>query len=392
MTKQRYLLLINLAKRKLREGDRTAAKKIAQFIVTNYPEGLEGWLILGGLSKGEDALNYLHKAEKLAPEDSRVKQALTWANAQSIKTLKEKDVRHTLKLQPHIIPTQPLVEERASVWLWALAIIIILSLLFLGMGILPRYPNRVSSHYSLLQSTNSIKPTLSATPNFESADNLETVTTLVPSPTPTITFTPTPTATPTIIPDLYGCDMELRFISGPLDGTGTTFTMIDRSYFYDKGDKFDTGKNTGLFYEDQRYLILHSGYLGGNLSNPLEIEFLRKYLELWGNNDKSYIEQQIQSLLGSEMVWICDAQETINLKLAEVVRLSHQSSNELWLNPTDILQIIEEKGGDSSEWIGDIEATPQNSVYLGFCGWGPPEITQDRSIYYRYVFRFDIFD
>jgi hypothetical protein len=186
--------------------------------------------------------------------------------------------------------------------------------------------------------------------------------------------------------------MELRFISGPLDGTGTTFTMIDRSYFYDKGDKFDTGKNTGLFYEDQHYIILHSGYLGGNLSNPLEIEFLRKYIELWGNNEKAYIEDQIHTLIGSEMVWICDAQETINLKLAEVVRLSHQSSNELWLNPTDILQIIEEKGGDSSEWIGDIEDTPQKSVYLGFCGWGPPEITQNRSIYYRYVLRFETVD
>ncbi len=392
-----YLSLIKLAKQKLRKGDKFAAKKIAQYIVTNYPDGVEGWLILGGLSKGKAAQYYIQKAEIIAPEEIRVKKALAWAEKRDVKTPTVKNIEHTQRVIPQTIPSQAMAEERGMVWLWTFAIILILSLFFLGMGILPRYPNRVSSHFSLLEATKMVKPSLSVTPGLGSDTDLEPLgtsdilnSTSTSTPTPTSTLTPTPTATPTIIPDLYGCEMELRFTSGPLERNGTTFTMIDRTYFYDKGDKFDTGKNTGLFYEDQHYLILHSGYLSGNLTNPLEIEFLRKYLELWGNNDSSYIENQIQSLVGSEMVWICDAQQAINVKLAEVVRLSHEASSDLWLNPENIFQIIQDRDGEPSEWIGDIQDFDQKSVYLGFCGWGPPEITQNRSIYYRYILRFDV--
>jgi len=399
MARQDYPLLIELAKRKLRESDRSAAKKIAHYIVTNYPEGLEGWLILGGLSKPKEAFFYLQKAEEIAPDDNRVRRALAWVESPLSQPPTKISDQQTTKMITQTIPQQPVMEKRGLVWLWALIIIFILSLLFLGMGILPRYPKSVSSHFSMLQSTNMIKPSLSMTPDYgliNNSETNETSNTNDSTPTPSMTFTPThtptPTSTPTIIPDLYGCDMEIRFTSGPLDGVGTTFKMIDRSYFHDKGDTFDTGKNTGLFYEEQHYLILHSGYLGGNFSRPLEIEFLRKQLELWGNNDTTYIKDQIQTLIGSEMVWICDAQETINLRLAEVVRLSHEASNDLWLNPTDILQIIDERAGDSAQWIGEIKDANQKSVYLGFCGWGPPEITQDRSTYYRYVIRFEVID
>ena len=168
--------------------------------------------------------------------------------------------------------------------------------------------------------------------------------------------------------------------------------MLDRSYFQDKGDKFDPGKQTGIFYENQRFLLLHSGYLGGNPLYPLESEFIRKYLELWGNNDSSYIEDQIQSLIGSEMVWSCKDQKTINLQLSEIIRLSHTATNQLWLDPANLLTIIENREGEPSEWIGAINNPTQRSIYFGFCGWGPPEIAQNRSIYYRYVFRFDIMD
>jgi len=175
-----------------------------------------------------------------------------------------------------------------------------------------------------------------------------------------------------------------------MEDYGTTFTMVDREYFYDRGDKFDPGKNTGVFYEDQRYLILHSGYQNGNLSNPLEAEFIRKYLESWGNYDHDYIEAQINALIGSEMIWICNNQEALRIKLVDVIRLSHDASSQLWLEPQNLLQIVADREGNASEWIGEMQGSETPSVYIGFCGWGPSTITVNRSIYYRYIMRFEI--
>lgn len=403
MSEKEYDLLVDFIKDSIRQGDLSTAKKVAYFVVDHYPQGIEGLLLLAGLCEPKKSLIYLRKAEALDPANPLVIKALNWAESrlqQSVMTPTERQTENRPRAvlgQTSVASQQPATEKRGLVWLWALAVIFALVLFFLGMGALPRIPNRVSSHFNMFQSTKMSKPTLSATPGFEITSTpipYEENETPVSSPTPTITPTPTftltPTATPTIIPDLYGCDMELRFTSGPLEGYGTTFTMINRDYFNFKGDKFATGKNTGVFYEDQRYLILHSGYLGGDFSKPLEAEFFRKYLELWGNNEIAYVEDQIQSLLGSEMVWICNAQQAVNLQLAEVVRLSHESSGQLWIDPTNILQIIDDRKGEPTEWIGDIDNPPQKSVYLGFCGWGPPGITQNRSIYYRYVLRFDI--
>ena len=54
-------------------------KKVAQMIVSQYPERLEGWLLLGGLSSPENGLYYLNRAKQLDPEDHRVKAAIAWA-------------------------------------------------------------------------------------------------------------------------------------------------------------------------------------------------------------------------------------------------------------------------------------------------------------------------
>ena len=276
-------------------------------------------------------------------------------------------------------------------------IILVLTFLFLAISVIPRNPEQLSSHFSMLQSTKLIKHTITATPAPTDQDNSQSepdpenqLTSPTPSPTLTATNTPTPTATPTIVPILYGCAMEIRFISGPMEGYSTTFTMVEREYFYDKGDKFDPGKNTGVFYEIQRYLILHSGYQYGNLSNPLEAEFIRKYLESWGNNNQDYVEGQIEALKGSEMIWICNNQEAVRVELVEVIRLSHEASSQLWLDPQNFNQIIADREGDASEWIGEMQQNVPPSVYISFCGWGPPTITANRSIYYRYIMRFEI--
>ena len=168
--------------------------------------------------------------------------------------------------------------------------------------------------------------------------------------------------------------------------------MLDETYFFDKGDKFDTGKNTGIFYDTERYMILHSGYNGGNILSPLEIEFLRKYLELWGNEEMDYIEGQIADLIGSEVVWRCDGQEVMETKVKDVVRLSHEASTRLWLEPQNIFEILEAREGESSEWIGEIDKMIPETAYLGFCGWGPPGISEGRSTYFRYLVQFEILD
>ncbi|MEA3325752.1 MAG: hypothetical protein U9R53_00315, partial [Chloroflexota bacterium] len=78
MNDKKFFAPYNYAKRILREGDRTKGKKVAQKIVSQYPERLEGWLVLGGLSSPENSLYYLNKAKQLDPEDQKVQAAIDW--------------------------------------------------------------------------------------------------------------------------------------------------------------------------------------------------------------------------------------------------------------------------------------------------------------------------
>ena len=79
MSNKKFLALYNYAKRILQEGDRVNAKKVAQKIVSQYPERVEGWLLLGGLSEPENSLYYLEKAKQLDPENLIVKAGIDWA-------------------------------------------------------------------------------------------------------------------------------------------------------------------------------------------------------------------------------------------------------------------------------------------------------------------------
>ncbi|MHA1332137.1 MAG: ComEA family DNA-binding protein [Candidatus Hodarchaeales archaeon] len=228
------------------------------------------------------------------------------------------------------------------------------------------------------------------------------ISTAVKSKIPNSTLTPTKVFpdlhTPTLIPklmifpDIYGCNIKIKFVSGPLDEYETEFNILEQTYFEEKADKFAPGMKTGIYYESQKYLILHSGYYQSKLSEPLEAEFLRKYLEGWGDLDKSYIEQQIDALIYSKIILVCDSAEPINLQLKEITRLSHVASNQLWVDPSSLFQVIIDREGESTEWIGNMSISNQNSLYLGFCGWGPPDIDQDRMTYFRYVMRFEVFE
>jgi len=191
-------------------------------------------------------------------------------------------------------------------------------------------------------------------------------------------------------PDLYGCEMRIEFTSGPLADQISEFEVLDESYFEDKGDKFAVGKGTAVYYESQPYLILHSSYVNGNILKPMEAEFIRKYLENWGKNGNEYIQKQINNLIGSQVNWYCQDELILGSKINSIVRLSHDASNRLWLQPTQIEDILEDREGLVSDWVGEIKPTDEPNFYIGFCGWGSPSVEVGRYTYYRYLLNFTI--
>lgn len=210
----------------------------------------------------------------------------------------------------------------------------------------------------------------------------------------TKTFTPTNSPTSTSTPDplagLYNCRMEIEFLSGPLETKKTSFTVLGEDYFKDKGEKFAIGKGTGIYYESQHYFILHSAYIQGIVSRPLEAEFIRKYLESWGKVSTETIQENIDALIGSEVIWTCEGGPSFETEIDGVVRLSHETSNRLWLEPLNILEILADRKGLIYEWVGEIELMDDSRFLLGFCGWGPKSLEDERYTYYRYLVSFDM--
>lgn len=216
------------------------------------------------------------------------------------------------------------------------------------------------------------------------SDNETSVTPVAISPTPSPTSTPSPFAS------LYGCEMQLKFSSGPLESKSTRFDVLGEDYFSDKADKFKPGKGTGIYYQDQHYFIIHSSYVNGNILRPMEGELMRKYLEYWGSSGNAYIQGQIDKLIGSEVIWSCDGEQVFSTKISGIAHLSHEASNRLWLEPEKLEQIVIEREGLVSEWVGEIIPTEEPHLYIAFCGWGPDDNTYDRYTYFRYLLQFEI--
>jgi len=203
---------------------------------------------------------------------------------------------------------------------------------------------------------------------------------------------PTPTPTPDPLGNLYDCEMTIEFTSGPLASESTSFTVLGEDYFTDRGDKFDVGKGTGIYYEPQHYFILHSSYIGGIINRALEAEFIRQYLELFGGAGPMTIQVNIDNLIGSKAVWSCEGGSSYVTEINGVIRLSHEASNRLWLEPLNIPQILEDREGLASEWVGAIDVNDDSRFLLGFCGWGPESLGEERYTYYRYLMSFDLIE
>jgi hypothetical protein len=205
-------------------------------------------------------------------------------------------------------------------------------------------------------------------------------------------ISPTITPTPDPLGNLYGCQMTIEFTSGPLASESTSFTVLGEDYFTDKGDKFDVGKGTGIYYEPQHYFILHSSYVSGIINRALEAEFIRLYLELFGGAGPMTIQVNIDNLLGSKAVWTCKGGSSYITEIDGVIRLSHEASNRLWLEPLNIPEILTDREGLASEWVGGIDIDDDSRFLLGFCGWGPESLGDERYTYYRYLLSFDLIE
>jgi hypothetical protein len=166
--------------------------------------------------------------------------------------------------------------------------------------------------------------------------------------------------------------------------------VLGEDYFSNKEDKFKPGKGTGIYYQDQHYFIIHSSYVNGNILRPMEGVFLRKYLEYWGSSGNAYVQGQIDSLIGSKVVWSCDGEQIFRTKISGIARLSHEASNRLWLEPEHLEEVVVEKEGLVSEWIGNINPTSEPHLYLAFCGWAANSNSSDRYTYFRYLLQFEI--
>jgi lipoprotein-anchoring transpeptidase ErfK/SrfK len=206
------------AKKALRRGDRRLARQLAQRIVAENPDHLEGWLLLAGLSSAKASLVFLEKAQDLAPQDLQVKEALAWAQHRIQKESASIDPERTHKIktaQPgkSLSISPPVsVETRRPVWACFFVVLLLLSLIFVGFDVIPfGFAQSIEKSGPISQEGFS-KPTLTSTathtPTATSTPTATPTSTPTPTRTPTQTPTPTSTPTPTLIPTKIGQPLQ----------------------------------------------------------------------------------------------------------------------------------------------------------------------------------------
>jgi signal peptidase len=101
--------LLRNAKLAVREKDVDKAWQLLHEYIIERPDDIDAWLMLGGLSKPENRLAYIQRAEELAPEDPRVRKALIWARGQTRRTEipQQEDMDKTPEAVPQPLPQEP---------------------------------------------------------------------------------------------------------------------------------------------------------------------------------------------------------------------------------------------------------------------------------------------
>ena len=194
--------LIVQAKTALRNGERSQARRIAQRIVAEHPEQVEGWLLLGGIATPSARLAYLQKAQELAPEDPRVLAAVSWAQNKVRQTQPRSDQEQTREIQrapkpkSFVVPPPIVTSTHQPVWIWTFVVLFIFASFFLLMELIPSGLVQADRKLGPLRQEHVLKPSLTPT-----ATNTPTATaTPTQTPTSTPTATPTATATATVTP------------------------------------------------------------------------------------------------------------------------------------------------------------------------------------------------
>ena len=195
MTSRHDLILLEQAKAALRRGDRMLSRRIAQKLVREHPEDIEGWLLLGGLSSPKASLAYLRQAEEIDPYNPRVRQALAWARSRVSEETQQIDLERTREIRlfqpsptPAIkVPPPITIQTQSPVWLGTLVLVLMVTLFFFGMDLLPGRIVRAAEQAGPIRQEEFAKPSLTPT----------VTNTPTPTNTPTVTPTSTPTATPT---------------------------------------------------------------------------------------------------------------------------------------------------------------------------------------------------
>jgi hypothetical protein len=232
--------LLAESKAALRRGDRALARRIAQQVVSENFNALEGWLILAGLSSPKASLAYLEIAQGLAPDDPRIKSALKWSRqriaaatpgieAEATREIRGAEMRPAPQIRPPIM-----METHRPVWLWTLVGLALMAILLLGLDMIPSGFVRAAEQAAPIQMENFNKPSLTPTstntptPTPTPTNTPTSTPTSTPTNTPTSTPTATPTATATSIPTQRPTNTQVPFIPPDVD-EGERWIDIDLS-------------------------------------------------------------------------------------------------------------------------------------------------------------------
>jgi len=286
--------LIAQAKEALKRGQRTLARRLAQRIVAENPDNVEGWLLLGGLSQPKASLAYIQIAVDLAPADPQVQKALDWAR----RRIEGVFTKSRTRIHPPIA-----AETHSPIWLWTFIFIAVLALIFYGLDLIPsefvRAAERAGPIYQETFAKPSLTPTPTNTPTSTPTPTLTPTSTPTASPTPTNTATASPTATniptkveyPTLpddIDDERWIDVDLSaqrlyayeggtIVGSFLVSTGTWQhpTLTGRYYVYIKL-RYTDMSGPGYFLPDVPYTMyyykgygIHGTYWHNNFGTPM---------------------------------------------------------------------------------------------------------------------------
>lgn len=213
------------ARRALHQGDRQAARRLAEMAVALYPDLEEPWHILAAVASPRASVEYLSRALRINPHSERARKGMHWAagrlrkdaekhSSTSTPTLKLKQrevspqgsdrtpaaLPRAGKIIPaivtHSIPSSSPVLFKALAK-YRLSFLTLLVLTVCVTAVWALWPGNASPALAFLRTPQSAPQVFAAPIQVDKPTYTPTFT---PTYTPTETFTPTPTPTATLTP------------------------------------------------------------------------------------------------------------------------------------------------------------------------------------------------